>query len=131
MLTLARKFDNNANFKRLTLIYSAGLLVWPVALLAHAVVSLPKRSGSMYVPPWLLHLALFTWLAIFVVQAHKEERFLFPIYPLICLAAAASIDYLQKLYYHLFVRVKARHYLEHTNYLSVGMITFCPMRISK
>jgi hypothetical protein len=50
--------------------------VWPVALLASSVVALPKRSGPLYIPPWLQHLALYVWFAIFVVQPHKEERFL-------------------------------------------------------
>lgn len=37
----------------------------------------------------LLELApLYLWCAIFFTQAHKEERFLFPVYPLICLSAA-------------------------------------------
>ena len=32
--------------------------------------------------------ALYAWLSVFWFQSHKEERFLFPIYPLICAAAA-------------------------------------------
>jgi len=33
-------------------------------------------------------LPLYTWIIIFFTQPHKEERFLYPIYPLICLAAS-------------------------------------------
>jgi alpha-1,2-mannosyltransferase len=40
-------------------------------------------------------LALYTWLTIFIAQPHKEERFLFPVYPLICLAAAVALDFVQ------------------------------------
>lgn len=32
----------------------------------------------------------FIWFLVFFAQAHKEERFLFPAYPLICLLAAMS-----------------------------------------
>lgn len=35
---------------------------------------------------------LYIWLAIMFSQAHKEERFLFPVYPLLCLAAAISLS---------------------------------------
>ena len=35
---------------------------------------------------------LFLWLAAITVLPHKEERFLFVVYPLACLAAAATLD---------------------------------------
>ncbi|XP_042419100.1 dol-P-Man:Man(6)GlcNAc(2)-PP-Dol alpha-1,2-mannosyltransferase-like [Zingiber officinale] len=35
---------------------------------------------------------IYIWLAFMSLQAHKEERFLYPIYPLICIAATAVID---------------------------------------
>lgn len=40
---------------------------------------------------------MILWLLIFGLQAHKEERFLFPIYPLISLMAAIGIDALFRL----------------------------------
>lgn len=36
--------------------------------------------------------SLVLWAVVFVPQAHKEERFLFPIYPLICLSAGLAIE---------------------------------------
>jgi len=35
---------------------------------------------------------LFVWLLVMFNQPHKEERFMAPIYPLICLTAAVSLD---------------------------------------
>ncbi|KAI5411683.1 variant 2, mannosyltransferase [Lathyrus oleraceus] len=35
---------------------------------------------------------LYIWLAFMSLQPHKEERFLYPIYPLICVAASAVIE---------------------------------------
>mmetsp|Transcript_4555 Transcript_4555/g.12676 ORF Transcript_4555/g.12676 Transcript_4555/m.12676 type:complete len:595 (+) Transcript_4555:111-1895(+) len=35
---------------------------------------------------------LYLWLAITVPRPHKEERFLFPIYPMLCLAAVKTVD---------------------------------------
>jgi alpha-1,2-mannosyltransferase len=51
------------------------------------------------------HLALYlfpmyVWLGIMFVQPHKEERFLFPVYPLICLAAATTLNGFVRLFFH-------------------------------
>ncbi|PON33003.1 GPI mannosyltransferase [Parasponia andersonii] len=35
---------------------------------------------------------LYLWLAFMSLQPHKEERFLYPVYPLICVAASAVIE---------------------------------------
>lgn len=35
---------------------------------------------------------LYLWLAITVPRPHKEERFLYPIYPLLCLGAVLTVD---------------------------------------
>ncbi|KAL9259999.1 Dol-P-Man:Man(6)GlcNAc(2)-PP-Dol alpha-1,2-mannosyltransferase-like protein [Drosera capensis] len=37
-------------------------------------------------------LPIYIWLGFMTLQPHKEERFLYPIYPLVCVAAAAFID---------------------------------------
>ena len=34
---------------------------------------------------------LYLWLLIFTVQPHKEERFMFPVYPLMCFNSAVTI----------------------------------------
>ena len=69
-----------------------------------------------------LQLALYCWLSVFWSQAHKEERFLFPIYPLIVVAGAISVDTIQKLWYHFFVKVQKKHYLDHTTWISLFLI---------
>ena len=35
---------------------------------------------------------MYLWLAVVVPRPHKEERFLFPIYPLLCLGAVLTVD---------------------------------------
>jgi alpha-1,2-mannosyltransferase len=35
---------------------------------------------------------LYLWLAVVVPRPHKEERFLFPLYPLLCLGAVLTVD---------------------------------------
>ncbi len=65
---------------------------------------------------------MYLWLAVFTLQPHKEERFLFPVYPLLAVAAAISINCLQRLFFRLFVRLQNRHYLDRTNWLSVSAL---------
>ena len=38
-----------------------------------------------------IQLSLALWCLIFFTQAHKEERFLFPVYPLIALSGAVTL----------------------------------------
>jgi len=35
-------------------------------------------------------LPLYTWIGIMSIQAHKEERFMYPVYPLVCFNAAVT-----------------------------------------
>ena len=98
------------------------LSVLPIHFLVQALVPLPERS-RYFLPAWMTHLALHLWLVVFGLQSHKEERFLFPVYPLLCLAAASTLDYLQKLYFFLFVREKVRHYLDHSRWISLVILS--------
>lgn len=50
-------------------------------------------SRKKYVPDLLVVISpIYIWLAFMSLQPHKEERFLYPIYPLICVAASAVIE---------------------------------------
>ncbi|KAJ8974920.1 hypothetical protein NQ317_010203 [Molorchus minor] len=72
--------------------------VWVLALVSPFMITLnyyfvpSKNKSTLYLPYWLSLSPMFLWLAVFMVQEHKEERFLFPIYPLICLSGAISVD---------------------------------------
>lgn len=46
-------------------------------------------------PYWLTLAPMYIWFIIFFIQPHKEERFLFPVYPLICLCGAVALSALQ------------------------------------
>ena len=73
-----------------------------VQALCHALLpNAASASGSSSdAGKWYLNTsALFLWLAVFVLQPHKEERFLYPVYPLVALAAACAVDALQKIYF--------------------------------
>ena len=108
-------------FLNFNIAFIACLVVIPLHFLVKFLVGLPNQSHH-YIPHWLTHLALHLWLLVFGLQPHKEERFLFPIYPLICLSAATTIDLVQKLFYFLFVKVKDKHYLNHAQWISISSV---------
>ena len=66
-------------------------LLSPVAMVLFRLVA-PLQFRKSYHPFWVLIGPLFVWLAIVWPQAHKEERFLFVIYPFIALAGALTFD---------------------------------------
>jgi alpha-1,2-mannosyltransferase len=39
-------------------------------------------------------ISCFLWLAVLFIRPHKEERFMYPVYPFLCFAAALSSMYL-------------------------------------
>ncbi|KAL6538307.1 mannosyltransferase [Orobanche gracilis] len=61
-----------------------------LALLFIVILPIAKKK---YVPDLLVIISpIYIWLAFMSLQPHKEERFLYPIYPLICVAASAVIE---------------------------------------
>ncbi|EQC32299.1 hypothetical protein SDRG_10046 [Saprolegnia diclina VS20] len=70
--------------------YAVNLLLNFNVGLPLAVVSVPialAHGGLRFV-----HLTpLYLWLGIMFLQPHKEERFLYPVYPYLCLAAAWTL----------------------------------------
>ncbi|XP_038896184.1 dol-P-Man:Man(6)GlcNAc(2)-PP-Dol alpha-1,2-mannosyltransferase [Benincasa hispida] len=62
-------------------------------VLALLFLGILKISRKKYVPDLLVVISpIYIWLAFMSLQPHKEERFLYPIYPLICVAASAVIE---------------------------------------
>ncbi|XP_016437319.2 alpha-1,2-mannosyltransferase ALG9 [Nicotiana tabacum] len=60
------------------------------ALLFLAILPIAKKK---YAPELLVVVSpVYLWIAFMSLQPHKEERFLYPIYPLICVAASAVIE---------------------------------------
>ncbi|XP_074290231.1 alpha-1,2-mannosyltransferase ALG9-like [Silene latifolia] len=73
-------------------------LLFPATLLVQAV----RRK---FVPELLIFISpIYIWLAFMSLQPHKEERFLYPIYPLICVAASAFIESLPDFFHDKYVR---------------------------
>lgn len=61
-----------------------------LALLFPAIFPIVRKK---YAPELLVVVSpLYIWLGFMTWPPHKEERFLYPIYPLVCVAASAVID---------------------------------------
>ncbi|KAF0412292.1 glycosyltransferase family 22 protein [Gigaspora margarita] len=75
----------------MALISLPGLLV--TVLVDNQRISSSSTAGSVYAYSYLSFrlVPFYAWLFIFTAQPHKEERFLFVIYPLVCLNAAIAI----------------------------------------
>ncbi|XP_018419530.1 PREDICTED: alpha-1,2-mannosyltransferase ALG9 [Nanorana parkeri] len=78
-----------------------------------------QNLGSPY---WLTLAPMYIWILVFFTRPHKEERFLFPIYPLICLCGAVALSALQKCYHFLFQRYRLEHYTVSSNWLALGTV---------
>ncbi|KAL5550089.1 hypothetical protein UlMin_000265 [Ulmus minor] len=63
-----------------------------LALLFLVMILMPVMRKK-YAPDLLVVVSpIYIWLTFMSLQPHKEERFLYPIYPLICIAASAVIE---------------------------------------
>ncbi|XP_042494529.1 dol-P-Man:Man(6)GlcNAc(2)-PP-Dol alpha-1,2-mannosyltransferase [Macadamia integrifolia] len=61
-----------------------------LALLFLGILPIAKKK---YAPDLLVVVSpVYIWLIFMSLQPHKEERFLYPIYPLVCVAASAVIE---------------------------------------
>ncbi|KAG7673727.1 hypothetical protein Ndes2437B_g01890 [Nannochloris sp. 'desiccata'] len=72
-----------------------GMLSWVAKGINTRSVSTTKKKAQRRSLDLNLCIAvspLFLWLAAITALPHKEERFLFVVYPLACLAAAATLD---------------------------------------
>ncbi|KAK9879809.1 hypothetical protein WA026_006868 [Henosepilachna vigintioctopunctata] len=101
--------------------------IWLLALISPAAIILcylfvpSKQKSTLTLPYWLSLSPILLWMAVFLFQPHKEERFLFPIYPMICLCGAICIDIIQKLAFRIWsffqVMAPSTHYLDKTMFI--------------
>lgn len=85
-----------------------------LALLFLGILPIVRKK---YVPDLLVVISpIYIWLGFMSLQPHKEERFLYPIYPLVCVAASAVIESFPDLF--------RDPYYPNANYLMV-MIAKC------
>ena len=112
-------FNGILNFN---VFFILALLSWPVEFIKQKLI--PSNGDLDVIPRPLIAASMYLWLAVFWTQPHKEERFLFPIYPLIALNGAMTLDSMQKLAFRIFVKIKNKHYLDRTNWMALFSLAF-------
>eukprot|EP00899_Mesostigma_viride_P024385 jgi/Mesvir1/5130/Mv15282-RA.1 len=103
-----RNMANNFNVGLVLACATPGLLILARILQPHKPTVGKAGRASAPAPPkickdnalgplaWVLS-PVYIWVGFMSTVPHKEERFLFVVYPLICLAAATSVDVLENL----------------------------------
>ncbi|GMT14335.1 hypothetical protein PFISCL1PPCAC_5632, partial [Pristionchus fissidentatus] len=78
-------------------------ILFPVPKNAKRILGLPINPFfyRRLSPIALAFLSVSLWFLVFFSQAHKEERFLFPVFPLLALLSAVTLDALNRLADHL------------------------------
>ncbi|PNS20671.1 hypothetical protein CAC42_2916 [Sphaceloma murrayae] len=67
-----------------------GLLAMPLLYYQEFVYRKPATKSS-YIRNFTFAIPMYMWLFIFTIQPHKEERFMYPVYPAIALNAAMAL----------------------------------------
>uniref|UniRef100_A0A8C5MQ83 Mannosyltransferase n=1 Tax=Leptobrachium leishanense TaxID=445787 RepID=A0A8C5MQ83_9ANUR len=109
-------------FLNFNVVFVMALLVLPLTTLMEHLLQKINTVQNLGRPYWLTLAPMHIWILIFFAQPHKEERFLFPIYPLICLCGSVALSALQKCYHFLFQRYRLEHYTVSSNWLALGFV---------
>ncbi|KOS15887.1 glycosyltransferase family 22 protein [Malassezia pachydermatis] len=93
-------------------------VVFPLGLIALPLVGLAAwRMPSRVAQPASCHgtshayllalrvLPVYLWLGVLGMQAHKEERFMYPMYPLLCFNAALSLYLLRAMLEQMYMHI--------------------------
>lgn len=111
-------------------------LVTPIMLVLGYYFVPAKTKSTFYLPPWLSLAPFYLWLIVFLLQPHKEERFLYPVYLMVGLCGSISLDVIQKLFFRIKTWHSAlppgTHYLDHTMWISaIVMIISTSLGLSR
>ncbi|KAH8399155.1 hypothetical protein KR215_003300 [Drosophila sulfurigaster] len=95
----------------------------PIMLVMDYLIVPAKYKSTLNFPRYISLAPLYLWLLVFFAQPHKEERFLFPVYPLISLCGAITVDVYQRIFFRfksLVFKIKAGiHYLDHSMFIAI------------
>ena len=91
------------------------------------------RSGHTMLIYFLILIPMYLWLGIVVPRPHKEERFLFPVYPMLCFGAAVVIDELTGMIIYLLELLASNGPMpsgrKNKVKLSMGLVLLAPSAI--
>ncbi|XP_076435591.1 alpha-1,2-mannosyltransferase ALG9-like [Babylonia areolata] len=103
-------------FLNFNIVFFLALLSLPMALLVSLLVQLPADSRF---PAWLLLTPMYIWIVIFFTQPHKEERFLFPIYPFFAIGGSVFLDSVQRAWSYILPDKSRSRYTDGSSMVSV------------
>jgi len=114
-------------------------VVVPLALMALPAVMASAHFLPQRYPPTkgthgacllgLRVLPVYLWMAVLTMQPHKEERFMYPIYPLLCVNAAISLYLLRAATETMYLRLTRSPYrASHTVLFSA--LTLAPLLLA-
>ncbi|XP_020605247.1 alpha-1,2-mannosyltransferase ALG9-like [Orbicella faveolata] len=108
-------------FLNFNLVFPMALLALPACMFVKLVTTQTqeKKFPSSVLPVWLSLSGMYIWILIFFTRPHKEERFLFPIYPFICLCGAVTLTEVQKLFHSMFFSHSRHHYSASSTWFAV------------
>ena len=86
-------------FLNLNFVSILGILALPVVVLKRVLQRSP--TTEVFISKMLVLLPMYIWLAIVAPRPHKEERFLFPIYPMLCAGAGIIVEEVASITIHL------------------------------
>ncbi|KAI8612456.1 Alg9-like mannosyltransferase family-domain-containing protein [Chytriomyces sp. MP71] len=80
-------------FLNFNIVFLAALVSIFTVILSRFIMGAPKTTQTLSLAQQINRLAPFyVWLAIFTAQPHKEERFLFVVYPILCYNASIAVN---------------------------------------
>ncbi|CAH3148408.1 unnamed protein product [Porites evermanni] len=108
-------------FLNFNIVFPMALLALPVCAFVKFIVAQTqeKKFPSSVLPVWLALTGMYIWILIFFTRPHKEERFLFPIYPFVCVYGAVTLTETQKLFHFLFFSNMRQHYAASSTWFAV------------
>ncbi|XP_071950209.1 alpha-1,2-mannosyltransferase ALG9-like [Antedon mediterranea] len=108
-------------FLNFNIVLPLALVALPLTILVQSFLNSKMDMTRQLLPPWLSLLSMYIWILVFFTRPHKEERFLFPVYPLFCLNAGCSVAAIQKIYHWIFSRYKPQHYTISSNWIAISI----------
>jgi len=82
------------NFNMVALLGVASLPILALKRLANIyprTVDDDQKNNNTAIKEMLVLIPMYIWMAMVLPRPHKEERFMFPIYPMLCFGAAISV----------------------------------------
>jgi alpha-1,2-mannosyltransferase len=115
-------FNLILNFNVLTIL---AILSLPALIVTHVVdysrLGIRKHSESESSPYLILTIRLapfYLWLLVLSLQPHKEERFMFPVYPLLCFNSAVALYLIRGWLDAFFTKKVSQYAVRHSPFTS-------------